>query len=176
VEIWRHMLHGKPDSLNLEARLVLDSTIYTDISLEELQMDAKGMLTVTDTLFSINLFTRNLTFGEFALDSVELQLEGSLDSVFTQTQLINNDIYTNLHAGIVPGERTRITIPHWLLRYKTQEWQMMSPPAVVEFDSLSYSIDNFRLASGTSDSAQYIAMEGISAEEEKRISGLRRAT
>jgi translocation and assembly module TamB len=163
---------GKPDSLNLEARLLLDSTIYTDISIEELQLDAKGLITVSDTLFSMNLITRNLAFGEFALDSAALQMEGSLDSVFTRTQIINNDIYTNLHAGIVPGERIRITIPHWLIRYKTQEWQMLEPPAVVEFDSISYSIDNFRLASGTSDTAQYIIMQGIisrKGEEDFRL-------
>lgn len=152
---------GSPDSLNLEARLLLDSTKYTDISLEELQLDAKGAITVADTLFSMNLITRNLTFGEFVLDSAALQMEGSLDSVFTMAQVTNNDIYTDLHAGVVPGERTRITIPHWLIRYKSQEWQMMEPSAVVEFDSLSYSIDNFRLASGTSDSSQYITMQGM---------------
>jgi translocation and assembly module TamB len=160
-------LTGKPDSLQIEARLILDSTRYTNISIEELQLDARGMLTLTDTLFSMDLYTRNLIFGEFAFDSATVHLEGSMDSVFTQTQLINEDIYTNLHAGIVPGERTRITIPHWLVRYKTEEWQMMQPPAILEFDTLSYSIDNFRLASGTSDTAQFLAMQGYISRKGK---------
>jgi translocation and assembly module TamB len=102
---------GKPDSLNLEARLLLDSTLIPTSALKNFSLMQKAFITVSDTLFSMNLVTRNLVFGEFALDSAAIQMEGSLDSVFTQTQLINNDIYTNLHAGIVPGERIRITIP-----------------------------------------------------------------
>jgi translocation and assembly module TamB len=49
---------------------------------------------------------------------------------------------------------------------------MLEPPAVVEFDSISYSIDNFRLASGTSDTAQYIVMQGLisrKGEEDFRL-------
>src|SRR5690606_30889374 len=121
---------------------------------------ADGKLTATDTLFSASAFLNNLDLGSFFLDTVSARVEGSVDSVFLQTRILNQELNTELHAGIVPSDKIAITIPVWNIRYKNQELSMQKPPAYIEIDSINYLIDNFHLSSGEGDSAQFIALQG----------------
>ena len=151
---------GVPDSLEIEMALRLDSTRYDTIAFKSLQLMANGKITTTDTLFNATAYIDNLDLGTFYMDSITARIEGSLDSVFLQTQILAQDLRTELHAGIVPGDKLAITIPVWDISYKTQQWSMQQPPAYIELDSVNYFIDNFRMTSGTSDTAQYLSIQG----------------
>jgi translocation and assembly module TamB len=151
---------GTVDTLNLEAVINLNQTRYEDITLEGLQLTATGRIAGTDTLFATQLTAKEILIGDFQLDSVTARVNGNLDSVFVQTSLANSDFNTQLSAGVVPGEKIKITIPEWDIQYKNQHWFMRHPPAYIELDSMNYYIDNFVLVSGDSDSAQYISMQG----------------
>lgn len=151
---------GMADSLQLEASLMLDSTSYDTITFTGMEMLVNGKLTTTDTLFDASVFISSLDLGGFVLDSVSAQADGSLDSVFLQAKLVNQDLYTQLQAGIVPGDKLAITIPGWDISYKNQHWSLQGPPAYIELDSANYFIDNFRLATDDSDSAQYLSVQG----------------
>jgi translocation and assembly module TamB len=160
-------LSGTPDSLDLEAILRLDSTRYDTITLSSLRLLASGRITPTDTLFDATMQVYNIDLGGFKLDSVNAQMDGSPDSVFLRTSIVNPDINTRLHAGIVPGEKLRITIPEWEIKYKNQEWFLQQPAAYIEIDSANYFIDNFRLVSDETDSAQYISLQGLISRDGK---------
>src|SRR5690554_1099978 len=151
---------GVPDSLEFTAHLQLDSTSYDTITFGGLELKANGNLTATDTLFSASANLKNLDLGSFFLDTIFAQVEGSVDSVFLQTRILNQDMDTELHAGIVPTDKIAITIPVWNIQYKNQELSMQQPPAYIEIDSINYLVDNFRLSSGEGDSAQFIALQG----------------
>ncbi|MFW6289993.1 MAG: translocation/assembly module TamB domain-containing protein [Mariniphaga sp.] len=159
---------GRPDSLDLAANLRLDSTRYDTITFENLQLLANGKIEGNDTLFDASLLVEGLDLGEFQLDSVQTDMDGSLDSVFVQAKLVNEDLNTRIHAGIAPGDKLAITIPEWIISYKNQEWYMKEPPAYVELDSVNYFIDNFTMVSGESDSAQFISLQGQVSREGKQ--------
>ncbi len=160
-------LSGRTDSLELNAILSLDTTRYDTITIESLRLLANGHIVGNDTLFDATLQVNNLDFGEFLLDSITASVEGSLDSVFLQTKLVNQDINTRLQAGIVPGDKLAITIPEWFINYKNQEWFLQNSPAYIELDSVNYFIDNFRLVSDNTDSAQFITLQGLVSLEGK---------
>jgi translocation and assembly module TamB len=123
---------GKPDSLEMNAILSLDTTRYDTITFESLRLIANGKITGPDTLFDATLQVIALDLGDFLLDSITAIAEGSLDSVFLQTKLVNQDINTQLQAGVVPGDKLAITIPEWFINYKNQEWFLQNSPAYIE--------------------------------------------
>ena len=153
-------ISGMADSLSVEGILRLDSTRYDSITFESLRLLAHGQITTSDSLFVATAHVNNFDIGGFLLDSVIIQAEGSPDSVFLQTRISNQDLNTQLHAGIVPKDKLKITIPEWNINYKNQQWSMQQPPAIIEIDSINYSVENFILASDNSDTAQYISMQG----------------
>ncbi len=154
-------ISGVADSLVLEAIIRLDSTQYDTITFESLLLHANGKVTPTDTLFDATAYVYSLNLGGFLLDSVSASVNGSPDSVFLQTTIVNQDLQTQLHAGIVPAEKLKITIPLWEIAYKEQKLFLQHPPAYIELDSVNYLIENFRLATGPSDSAQFLSLEGL---------------
>ncbi len=151
---------GMPESLEFDGIMNLDTTRYDTLMVESLRLRAHGEIEGSDTLFNAAVNAYNLDLGEFMLDSVSAKIDGSPDSIFLQTQLKNQDLNTTLHAGIVPEEKLKITIPQWAITYKNQDWFLQQPPAYIELDSVNYFIDNFRLASGETDSVQFISMQG----------------
>jgi translocation and assembly module TamB len=55
----------------------------------------------------------------------------------------------------------RLILNEWMIHYREQQWALRRPPARIEVDSLAYRIDNFRMASGQTDSSQFVLADGI---------------
>ncbi len=153
-------LYGTADSLHLESTVNLNETQFQDLKLSELQLNANGQMTKTDTLFDAHVVAYDFVSGDFQLDSIAAQVNGSLDSLFLNAQVANKDLNTKIKTGVVPGDKLRLTIANWQIDYKNQQWALQQAPAVIEIDSANYNIQNFRLASEGTDSMQYIFAEG----------------
>ncbi|SHI44327.1 Autotransporter translocation and assembly factor TamB [Tangfeifania diversioriginum] len=154
-------LYGRPDSLNLESNVELNSTRYGDILLEQLQLAATGWITKTDTMLSARIFAGGLGSGNLKVDSITANIDGNTDSLFLDARLQASELTTSLQTGIVPGEKTRFTLNSWETRFQDQQWKLQNAPATIEFDSVNYTLNNFRLASGNADSMQVISANGI---------------
>ena len=154
-------LTGTMDSLTLNATLDTDSTIYQEMTLDTLHLDANAYIAGTDTIFDAQLTAYNYFSGGFQLDSIQAQVEGNLDSLYITADVSNDDLSTEIETGFVPGEKMRFTLNDWIINYKNQHWALQQTPAVIQIDSTSYRIDNFRLATNDSDSAQFIFAEGL---------------
>ncbi|MGM0620449.1 MAG: translocation/assembly module TamB domain-containing protein, partial [Bacteroidota bacterium] len=164
-------ISGKPDSLNLESNIDLNSTRYDDILLEQLHLAANGWITKTDTMLSAQIFARGLESGNLKVDSIRANIDGNTDSLFLDAQLQASELTTSLQTGIVPGEKTKFTLNSWEIQFQDQQWELQNAPAIIEFDSVNYTVNNFRLASGSADSSQVISANGIiSLREEENFS------
>ncbi|HKL32895.1 MAG TPA: translocation/assembly module TamB domain-containing protein [Tangfeifania sp.] len=166
-------LEHKMDSLSFNAEgsldsLMADASVFrselnsdTDpVFVENFNVSGNARLAPEDTLFNVRASANNITSGQNKLDSVTVKADGSLDSLFVEAGIDGNEISTRLKSGIVPGDQLRLTITEWQIDYKNQNWALQQPPAILEIDSLNYNIDNFKLASGSADSAQHILLQG----------------
>ena len=153
-------LTGTIDSLSLETTIDLEQSNYADFSLERLLVNAHAKLTSADTLLHAHLLASKLRNDVFLLDSVAIDIEADPDSVFVNGRLANSDLESHLQTGIRLGEKMRLTLTEWIINYKNQHWALQQTPAVLEIDSMNYRINQFKLASGDSDSSQYILARG----------------
>ncbi len=163
-EIQAHVT-GTPDSMTIATNVDLGNTLYNEITLESLTMDAEGNLAPGDTTFSAKLLAREIVTGGFRIDSVSADVSGNPDSLYIDSRVSGEDISTHLATGIVPGEKLRLTIADWQINYKDYQLALQQPPAVIEIDSVNYKISNFRMATSSADTAQYIMAEGIASRK-----------
>ncbi|WP_423127682.1 translocation/assembly module TamB domain-containing protein [Gaoshiqia sp. Z1-71] len=165
-------LTGKADSLHLHTTLNLAETTYENYSIGQLLADARVSLTASDTLVDARLTAFNLSDESFNLDSVSLELEAKPDSLYLRGRLAGMGLSSQLETGIRLGDQLRITLNQLLINYKDQQWALQQAPAVIETDSLSYRISNFKMAPAGADSLQYLWAEGqisLSGEEDFRF-------
>ncbi len=153
-------LTGTADSLHLKATVNLDETQFQDLKLSELQLDAEGQMTKTDTIFDAHIVAYDFISGDFKLDSLSAQVNGTPDSVFLEASVANKDLNTQIETGVVPGDKLRLNVSDWQIEYKNQQWALQQAPAIIEIDSVNYTVQNFRLASQGTDSLQYVFAEG----------------
>ena len=153
-------LQGTTDSLNLETSARLNSISYNSFFLDSLVVNATAGMTPTDTLAIANLQAFKLQNNEQIIDSVSIDVKANTDSMFFSGRVTDDDINTRLKGRINWQQKLRIALENWILDYKNQHLALQSPPAVIEIDSTNYSIHNFKLASNTSDTAQFVSMEG----------------
>lgn len=153
-------LTGKKDSLNLLTSVELNESHYQDFSLLGLKMNANALLTTDDTLVHADLLIKNPGNKSMMLDSVSARIEASPDSVFVDAKLVDQDMSSRISTGILTGKKLRFILTEWLINYKDEHWALQQPPATLEIDSLHYRINDFRIASGDSDTAQYVMVQG----------------
>ncbi len=168
----RAHLTGEKDSLHLLTSLRLNRTGYKDFFLESLQLDAQTLLTKNDTVVSAKLKASKPGNKTYVLDSLTAQIEGRPDSILLDTRVRNKDLDSRLNTWIVPGKTLRLILNEWMIHYREQQWALRQPPARIEVDSLAYRIDNFRMASGQTDSSQFVLADGIirrQGEEDFRL-------
>ena len=153
-------LFGKTDSLRLETKIDLDQSRYDTFTIEKLLVNADALLTPSDTLVKARVLASDLRQEDFKLDSVAFDIEAGLDSVFLEGQLANEDLKSRVQTGIRFGEKMRIELAGWTMDYKNQHLALQDAPAIIEIDSVSYKVDNFKLASNQSDTAHFISAQG----------------
>lgn len=163
----------KMDSLSFNAEGSLDSLMAeasafkselnsetNPVFVENLNISGSARLAPEDTLFNVRARANNITSGQNKLDSVKVIADGSPDSMFVDADITGNEISTRLQSEIFPGDQLRAKVTEWQIDYKNQQWALQQPPATIKIDSVNYNIDNFKLASGTADSAQHILLQG----------------
>lgn len=154
-------LWGTTDSLRLESVLELNQTTYQDMTLDRLLVDAKGLLSENDTTINAQIRAYDLFNDNFTVDSLAFNVEAAPDSVYLDGQLVSDELTTGLQAGLRIGDVMRISLTEWKIDYQEQHWTLQDAPAVFEIDSINYRIDQFKLASGTADTSQYLAAQGV---------------
>ncbi|HKJ78578.1 MAG TPA: AsmA family protein, partial [Prolixibacteraceae bacterium] len=152
-------LAGTKDSLTLDVELNLDSTIYQDFKIQEAQLDATANIAGKDTSFNAQVNAFNFTSQGFQLDSISATAKGNLDSLYATAKVSNSYLGTQIKTGFVPGSKMKFNLDEWLINYKNQEWALQQS-SVIRIDSITYSIENLRLATSSADSAQYIEANG----------------
>lgn len=154
-------LWGTPDSLNLESQVMLNPTQLGEQSLNQLNLAATGRLTPDDTLMTVSLSAFGLNSGNFTVDSLTARVDGNTDSLCLSAYLFAGDFSSHLQSGIVPGDKTKITINNWNIQYQNQNWALQQPPAIIEIEPDKYQITNFLLASNEAINPQFIMANGI---------------
>ncbi len=154
-------VQGKQDSLNVNTQLNLKNVRYSNLTAEEISVDANGQLTSTDTIVKAQILAGNFSTGKFLLDSVNFAINYAPDSLFVDGKVSGENINTNLAAAINLGKSQQITVKNWAVDYKNQHFDLQNPPAIFELDSTQYKISNFKLVSDNSDSAQFVMADGI---------------
>jgi translocation and assembly module TamB len=163
--IIRGHLTGEKDSLNLLATIALNESRYKDFSFQGFQMEARALLTPTDTLVQANLVAKKPGNQSFMLDSLSAWIEARPDSVFLDAQIDYKDLMSRLKTAILPKEKLKLILTDWLINYKNEHWALQQAPATIEIDSVNYRIDHFRIGSGTADSSQYVMAQGVISRE-----------
>lgn len=154
-------LSGQYDSLALVSDIKLQEIVYGDISAEEILLQADGRLMPGDTLLNADLSVIKLSNGDIVLDSLTALIKGNNKIISVSSRLKNEDLATDLDVELKPGEtETELLMNHWWISYLNQEWTLREPPAKIRMDSLNYYLDNFMLASGDSDTTQFLRAQG----------------
>ena len=154
-------LAGTPDSLKLTAVLKINETRYGSLMLEALELDADGFIAHGDTLVHADIRASRFSTGSFVLDSINMVVDASMDSVYLAGNMYNQDLKTALKAGLTFGTPMNVVLDDLVLDYKDQHLEMQQPPALISIGETTYHIDNFRMASGIADSAQSIYIAGV---------------
>lgn len=153
-------IRGTFDSLNLQTNVHLAQTSYPGYKLDSLNLDGQAFIVGKDTTAKVNLLAFNLRSNAINLDSIVMDVDASMDSIYVDGRINNPELSTSIKAGIVPGDILSITLADLILDYKDQHWALQSAPATIKIASDSYSVNNFVLATSEADSAQSIKAEG----------------
>jgi translocation and assembly module TamB len=153
-------IRGTFDSLSLQTKVHLSQTSYPGYELDSLNVDGQAFIVGKDTTATANLQAFNLRSAAINLDTIVMDVDASMDSIYVDGRVKNSDLSTSIKAGIVPGDVLKITLADLILDYKNQHWALQSPPASIQIRPESYTINNFNFASGSSDSAQSIKANG----------------
>ncbi|SMO58355.1 translocation and assembly module TamB [Saccharicrinis carchari] len=151
---------GRLDSLHLQTEVTLDKTTYDSIYVAIMRLDANALLTKSDTSLNAHLFAGDLNAGNLSVDSVSVKVDAISDSLRVNARMTAKDASTQLEATINPGKALKVILHGWEIDFKNQHFTLQQAPAVIQIDSMDYRINNFKLASGVSDSAQYIVANG----------------
>ncbi len=154
-------LQGTMDSLALDADLMLNETRYQTISLQQMGMQAQALLSKADTSFQADLLVQEVLVGELKLDSISMAVDGTLDSIGVRGWLGNETLQTELKAGLELGDILRIRLDDWMIAYYEQQMTLQEGPATLEIDSVSYRLDQLKMASGAADTSQYLLASGV---------------
>ncbi|MBW6535994.1 MAG: translocation/assembly module TamB domain-containing protein [Mariniphaga sp.] len=154
-------LWGMPDALSLETTAELDSSRYGEITLAKLSLNATGQLTTSDTLFDVRFVAQQIRTGDLLIDSLAVNAEGNLDSLFISANLAAYELTTLIEAGIVPREPLKISLTEWEVVFRNQKWALQQPPAIIELDAQNYRIENFNMISDHQELEQFISANGI---------------
>lgn len=153
-------LAGTPDSLKLIAGLRINESKYGSFHIDALELDAEGYIAQGDTVVHADIRGSRFRTGTFMLDSINMAIDASMDSVYLMGSMYNEDLKTALKAGLSLGTPLNIVLDDLVVDYKDQHLQMQNPPALFTIAENEYLIKNFRMASANADSAQYIFAEG----------------
>ena len=155
------LLAGTSDSLKIKAELEVNETKYGSLMLQALDLDANGFIAFGDTLVHADVRASGFSTGSFILDSINMAIDASTDSVYLAGSMYNQDLQTSLRAGLTFGEPLKVLVDDLVLDYKDQHLEMQHPPASISIGETAYRIDNFKMASGSADSAQSISIAGV---------------
>ena len=153
-------LWGTFDSLNLETAINLDSTIYQTFFIDKLIVNANAKADQTDTLVSADLNVYHFQNDKLIVDSVNMNVKASLDSMQMNGSVVGKDIATTVKGRMNWKNQLRITLEDWIVDYKGQHLALQDAPAVITIDSVNYSVNHLKMASNASDTAQYFLAEG----------------
>ncbi len=153
-------IRGTMDSLKLQTNVHLAQTTYPGYTLDSLSVDAQAFIVGKDTTALAQLQAFQLRSSAINLDSIVINANGSMDSIYVEGRMNNTDLKADIKTGIVPGEVLSITLDDLLLDYKNQHWALQSPPANIKIADDHYTVNHFVFASSTADSAQSIKANG----------------
>lgn len=154
-------LSGVADSLSVKALIELQQPGFADISAGKIVLDVSGQLTPNDTTLTAQARVANFKAGNLELDSVVANINYLVDSVQLAMRLNSKEMMTQLQSEVILGDVLKISLSEWELNFKNQKLALDNAPAVIEIDSLEYRLSNLKMASGNSDSAQYIKANGV---------------
>ena len=154
-------IRGTFDSLSLDTKVHLAQTSYPGYKLDSLSLDGQAFIVGKDTTAKANLLAFNLRSNAINLDTIVMDVDASMDSIYVDGRINNTELSTSVKAGIVPGEVLSITLADLILDYKNQHWALQSSPASIKIAPDSYTVNNFHLATSSADTAQSIKADGI---------------
>ncbi len=153
-------LWGSVDSLHLESAVNLDSTRYETFFLDSLTVNATAEVNGQDTVVNAKMIAFNLQNESLVIDSVLMDIKTNTDSMFMNGRVVGEDIQSTLKGRLNWQKELLITLENWTMDYKNQHLALQSSPALFKIDSTNYVINNLKIASNSSDTAQYISVEG----------------
>lgn len=153
-------IRGTFDSLSLQTKVHLAETSYPGYKLDSLILDGKAFIVGRDTTALANLQAFNLRSNAINLDSIVMDVDARMDSIYVDGRFNNSELSSSLKAGIVPGDVLSVTLADLILDYKNQHWALQSSPASILIAPDSYTVKNFNFATSAADSAQSIKANG----------------
>lgn len=153
-------LTGQPDSLNFEANLDLPQIQYGDYLTGPVLVSAHGGITPLDTTINARILSRDLSTGDFKLDSASFTINKVKDLADITGHLANKDLDTRFQTNLQFGELTKINLNDLAVIYKNQKWNLDQSPAVFEVGQKNYKVTNFSMSNSRGDSIQSIMAEG----------------
>ena len=153
-------IRGTRDSLSLQTNLHFAQTTYPGYKVDTINVDAQAFIIGADTTAQVKLQALNLSSNAINLDSIIMNVDASMDSIFVDGRINNPVLRTSLKAGITLGEVLSITLADLILDYKNQHWALQSPPASIKIAADNYTVNNFVFATSSADSAQTIKADG----------------
>lgn len=157
-------LYGLPADLNADVKLNLDSTVFKEMTLNSLKLDAFANIKGDSVFVDANAVARRFSTGgenSFVIDSVVLHAVTDTKNIDLQLQAANADIQTELNTNVNIGEAIDIALSKLNLAYKGYEWEMPDDTAKINIAGNNYTIQNFKLQSGNkTDSLQTISLDG----------------
>ncbi|MGC9341936.1 MAG: translocation/assembly module TamB domain-containing protein [Bacteroidales bacterium] len=154
-------IYGEIDSLNLDTEISLSSVNVQGNTAESLRLNGVASVTKSDTLANFEISADNLNAGNYKIESVFADIKANPKEIIVNSEINAEELNTDLTAKMLPGKATTsVIIDAWKINFREEEWSLQQPPARIEFDSVSYSIDNFYLATAQSDTSQFIKIDG----------------
>jgi hypothetical protein len=123
-------------------------------------VSAHGGITPLDTTINARILSRDLSTGDFKLDSASFTINKVKDLADITGHLANKDLDTRFQTNLQFGELTKINLNDLAVIYKNQKWNLDQSPAVFEVGPKNFKVTNFSMSNSRGDSIQSIMAEG----------------
>lgn len=160
VNVTAHV-HGKMDTLEVEAQIAAGHARYESYGLDSLTLTMKGEMEGGHIRAAGDLAAAGIMVNEFLIDSVSARIENNDNRFALEIEMENKDMRAELGGKANIGDTLDIALSHFKLLYQQYPLEMTGDTAFISIRPDEYEITELQIISPSIDSSQYIFVDGI---------------
>lgn len=152
---------GTIDSLQISGKLQIDSLLYNNFNVKHIKSDWTAIKDGSAFSGQAALHIRDFTPPNFMIEKIDLQANLRERALGLVLDIKSEDLALHTKSRFIRDTIPEITISDLKFDIKDQHWSSEERQARIVLDKNKYTLDNFRLTSGSSSGTQTISAQGV---------------